>query len=109
MSRNARWGNDDVVAEGGGLTHKISLPLSYHAPCFFFFKPVPRIPTPFGIFLGWVKHIGMWWGPDIYLYNILGVYLSGGGGVGWSSFPSVHPSSSSRKKKMMEEEDEWQQ
>jgi hypothetical protein len=28
----------------------------------------------------------------IYLYNILGVCLSGGGGVGWSSFPSIRPS-----------------
>ncbi len=28
----------------------------------------------------------------VYLYNILGVYLSGSGGVGWSSFPSIRPS-----------------
>jgi hypothetical protein len=32
----------------------------------------------------------------MYLYNILG----------WSYFPSIHPTSSSRKKKMMEEEED---
>ncbi len=35
-----------------GLMHKVSPPLSYPALCFsfFFFKPLPWIPTPFGFF-----------------------------------------------------------
>jgi hypothetical protein len=73
-----------------GLTHKVSQALTYHAPCFLFsfYKPLPRIPTPLDFFWGWIKHIGMWWGLDIFSFSFLGLlFIKPCGHVGLASCP----------------------
>jgi hypothetical protein len=75
-----------------GLMRKVSPRLSYPVPCFsfFFFKPLPRIPTPFGFFLGWIKHMGMWWGLDIFKFSFLGfLFIKPCGHVGLASCPPL--------------------
>jgi hypothetical protein len=55
----------------GGVDGKVSSLFNYLTPCFFFsfFKPLPRIPTPFGFF--WVGSNTWAYGGGLIFFNFL--------------------------------------